>query len=119
MDAGPCLLIRGGDELGVVTHDAHEDAGAWNVGNLEPAPAFGRVLRLLEHEQEVLAQLLQLEQAPGDSGEQAVEAARLRLEAEMVQGAILMPGVLLVRLDKARVYRVGELHVEGLKVYRR
>jgi hypothetical protein len=117
MEGSPCLLIRGGVELGVVTHDPHEDAGAWDVGHLEPTPAFGRVLHLFEREQQVFEQLLQLELAPGDGPAREVEAARLRREAEMAQGAILMPGVQMVRLDNGRIYQVDELHIEGLKVY--
>jgi hypothetical protein len=108
-------LVRGGVELGIVTHDMYEDAGAWDVGYLAPSPAFESVRPLFEREQQVFDQLLAAELAP--SGADPSESARLRLEAELVQGEILTPGVQMVRLDDVNVYRVDELHLEGAKVY--
>ncbi len=115
MEGWSCRLVRGGEELGVVTHDLGD--GPWNVGHLEPAPGYTAARPLFEREQRVFDRLLEIELAPGYGTDLAAEAARLRLEAELVQGEILMPGVQMVLLDNSEVYLVDELHLEGLKLY--
>jgi hypothetical protein len=106
----PCRLIRGGVDLGVLTHDPYEDAGPCEVGRLEP-PLVDKELRALLLREFALAQ--NLIDIPSGSA----EAALIQAEMELIQAAILRPGMTMIRLDDGETYQVIEFHMDGDKVF--
>ena len=110
MHGWPCRLVRGGVELGIITHDPREDAGPGAVAWLQPSPAFEAVRHLFEAEVQLWRPLCDAE-----TGSPA--AAELFAKLEAIQGQILGAGVRLIRVENEQVYEVEEIHIEGLKVF--
>jgi hypothetical protein len=112
-------LIRGDAVLGFVTHTPEEriDGGAsWDIGLLETVPEFEVVRHLFEQEQRLLDEVVRLEIEMGANGP-TTESTRLMEQAAGLQREIMKPGVRLVNLSDGRQIEVGELHVEGVKVF--
>ncbi len=110
MKGWPCKLLRGGVELGTVTHDLHEDAGPCEVGHNEP-PLADQELRMLLLREWELSQ--RLAEAPSDSA----QAELIQAEMDSVQAEGLRPSIVMVRLDNGETYQVVELHLDGGKVF--
>ncbi len=109
MKGWPCRLVRGGLELGTVTHDPYEDGGCCNIGWLQPTPAFESVRSLFDEEEQVVRSLCQAET-------DSAAANDLWSKQAEIQRRILEAGVHLIRLDNGEVYEVDEIHIDGLKV---
>ena len=109
MQGWTCRLVRGGVELGIITHDPHEDAGPCEAGWLQPSPAFEAVRHLFADDVQLWPTLC--EAATG-----SVALAEVLAKLEEIQRQILGPGVRLIRIENEQVYEVEEIHIEGLKV---
>jgi hypothetical protein len=110
MEGWPCRLVRGGVELGTITHDPREDGGCCEVAWLEPTPAFESIRHLFAEEFRLLGPLCEAETG-------SAAATELWSKLAAIQREILEPGVQMIRLDHGEVIEADELHIEGLKVF--